>query len=169
MSKLTTSQKILLSILILSLGYLIYDTFATGGDASVETTTRAVIPGTPAADTPQDSSVGATITQPGRREFMPPLESRRWGRDPFNHPVQLDTTSDRNVIQGQATDMDSLLRAQYKLTAISRREGDAYVLINNEVLTEDDTLGEAKLVEIRSNSVVMRSGGRTFIVYLDNT
>ncbi|MBS1272130.1 MAG: hypothetical protein MAGBODY4_01269 [Candidatus Marinimicrobia bacterium] len=59
-----------------------------------------------------------------------------------------------------------MLSSRFRLTAISKRGGDDYVLINNEVLTVGDVIEGAELMEIRGNSVVMDYRGNKVIVPL---
>ncbi len=174
MSRLTTAQKILLGVLILSFGFLIYDSFSGGGgEGEGETTTRAVIPDRGRESGEQSPGTQQVKVQRESSDWITDLEDVSWGNDPFAHPVPAaDTVPRAAPATGPApvrTNLDSMLQARFRLTAISRKGDDAYVLINNEVLTIGDVLEGAQLRDIRANSVIMETDGKKFVIHLENS
>ena len=175
MDNITTTQKVLIGILVVMLGYLAYDIWFGGNTPDpVQSTTRAVVPsqkasgGNSVANASTPSQPGSTnkvqmasVSNPWFRNFS----HDSWKNDPFKHPTFAD---DQNNSESETGDgvVSQVLSSRFQLTAISKRGQDAYVLINNEVLTVGDVIDGAELLEIRSNSVVMDYRGNNIIVHL---
>jgi len=165
-----TRQKILLGILIIAGGYLIFDTFVldkedprTQDNTEMTTTTKQP----KAATGKQESDPEAEMAAYGAENWFPNFSQNSWGRDPFFYParqkqVELNSGAANNVVE-------NLAGSQFRLTGISRRGSDAFVIVNNEVLKIGDVLEGARLLEIHSNSVVMENNGEKFVVALSKT
>jgi hypothetical protein len=93
-------------------------------------------------------------------ESTPPRDGD-WGRDPFSHPFEGKT-------QPQKT-KDEVVRVREKiLTGILFSADVRVAIIGGEALSEGSLLGDQKLVEIRTNSVVlMNSAGVREEVFLE--
>ena len=175
MDNITTTQKVLIGILVVMLGYLAYDMWFGGSTPQpVQSTTRAVVPSQKSSgassganastqsSTPTTNTVQiASASNPWFRNFS----HDSWNNDPFNHPTLADDQGDSGNEANNEV-VSQVLSSRFQLTAISKRGEDAYVLINNEVLTVGDVIDGAELREIRSNSVVMNYRGNNIIVPL---
>lgn len=165
-----TRQKILLGILIIAGGYLLFDTFVrdksdtrTQENAQVTTTAKQPKPGA----AKQDNAPKTQVATAGTENWFPNFSQNSWGRDPFFYParqkqVEINAGAASNVVE-------NLAGSQFRLTGISRRGNDAFVIINNEVLKIGDVLEGARLLEIHSNSVVMENNSEKFVVALSKT
>jgi len=157
-----------MGILILMLGYLAYDMwFAGDKNAPVRSTTRAVVPAQrQTAGSAGNAALGNTTGQiaTAANQWFTDFSHDRWGEDPFEHPGY-STANQTQQSSGQAP-LSQVLSSRFHLTAVSKRGGDDYVLINNEVLTVGDVIDGAELTEIRANSVIMDYRGNKIIVPL---
>ena len=84
--------------------------------------------------------------------------SNGWGRDPFARPFAGAAVAQQNPgSQGK------------KLTGIIYGEDNRIAILDGETIREGDKVGDQKLAQIRSNSVVlMDSTGNTTEVILEN-
>ncbi|MCF7805814.1 MAG: general secretion pathway protein GspB [Candidatus Marinimicrobia bacterium] len=175
MGNFTTSQKVLMGILIIMLGYLMYDIWFGGNqDQPIQSGTRAVVQSQRNAG--QGSSGNTAGTAGGTptpanlaslsNNWFKNFSHDNWEDDPFRHPSRALPQSQGNSQSQQP--VSQVLSSRFHLTAISKRGGDDYVLINNEVLAVGDMVDGAELVEIRTNSVVMDYRGNNIIVPLSS-
>jgi len=180
LDKLTTSQKILGAILIVAVMYFIYDYFLSSGPTTPpDIATHVVIPskdrGNRSATNNGNTNKVASNTnstaavQEAGEDWFPNFAYSRWDKDPFFYPTRVkpapSTVTQHDSVRRQPRKVKQPFNPSiYKLSAISRRAGTAFVLINNEVLSLGDEIQGAKLVEIRKNSVIMEYAGKRYTI-----
>lgn len=161
---MNTRQNFLLGILIIAGGYLIFDMYSNGGDTNQSAENPTVAEASaPTAGNPGGAKGNSLAAGDlSNKNWFADFQQDSWGRDPFFYPareeqVTLDSPQDGLLNAGAS---------KFQLTGISRRGKDAFVIINNEVLSIGDVLNGAQLLEIHANSVIMKNDGDKFVVTL---
>ncbi|MFQ6614501.1 MAG: hypothetical protein ACE5D1_06625 [Fidelibacterota bacterium] len=173
MAESSKSQKILLLVLVVSLGYLGYD-MVFNKTPSTKELVQKIESGTtkakPTRKAPQPTGGSVPVIQP--KTIQPakaekiPAYATVWGRDPFISTVgNVEIKTEETVVEE-----DPVYIEDYVLSAISFRGDRPVVLINESILKVGDQIDGLQLKEVRPNSVVLSSpGGKEYILNLQTT
>lgn len=154
---ITKSQKRLFILLGLVAAYAVYDLTTGKKETTTDKKKSSDVQTAGIADSTIDVIESVMRPRPLAASFG------SWKRDPFRGQVSTGSRVNFEKV------MESLLipkMANFNLTAISRRGDASFALINDQVLGVGDQINGFRVIEIRSDKVVLQKNNFTFNVSL---
>lgn len=174
---MSTTQKILAIVLVISGGYLVFDIFFGEGQSvdemvqsmntaaqNVKTRAQGSIPGRTTSTPPPTSDIPAP--KPSKINRSKPAEkvayyAQIWGRDPFAGEYYNTKNPKTDTDQDEKPSIDL---SMYELTGISFRGQHPTVLINGDVLTLGDSINGMEITQVLPNAVVLSRNEQDFVL-----
>ena len=156
---LKKSEKRLLIILGLALVAFMVDRLVLG-KSDDKTLAQSEQPVRTVAPMPSAMAAGSTVqiaSLAGKKQF------ETWSRDPFNDSPAAYTTGVRKRAGGSGK--SGKPKKQPELKGLFWKAGDAYVMVNDDILKEGEEKEGLKIERVEGKAVFCRKGNRSFTLY----
>lgn len=137
-----------IQIIVIAVGILIFAAVMAGNLKKKPTKKPAKPAGEKVSASEKPKSVSLPSGAAGAEAMGTQLERAQiaWGRDPFSQPLDQEYQLSELVLKGISFSKD--------------RKG--YAFINDEIVTEGDTIGNCEVVEVKKERVLLRKAGQSF-------